>query len=882
MKIFKTTLALFICCFAFLPIFAFASPIINRNGASMCKKPADIVQSGGTFSGQSVLTMSQPGGVNVRALAANTGDMAKNVPISITQNNPGTAAQAHTFSVVIDGVSHTVQLNTSFVSTVVLDSSYRISREYINNPNFNLTLVGNATQATVTVPASGLLFGNNYIQYPCNQTIAGDYLYGGFLYTQDPLVENFEQGFQNVYQVVGQSNPPTQSCTINFSANPSTTSGNSSTLTWTSNTGSSGCQPATSCVATSGWSSNGSSPNSSAQVYRPGSSTGTVTENYTISCSFPSGTQTATTSVTYQQQGPTNYCNPTLDASPNSVTSGSVINLYWTATGNSSSCISANYCLADDAYGWGNGQLSNQGTRTYQTPTSLASGLLNFRVKCYYPDSTTRTADDSVSVTTQTVNYGSPTIDASPSSVYPGGQVSIVWSGGNGAISCIAPDGWAPGTLTSNGSRLYPTSAAAVPGSNQSFQIRCTYPDGSVRDAIDTISFLNNIIVPPVIPPNGYTNPVNGGTSGIAGSPIVRTLAARSIEKTSAKLRGYFNSNGCPSITTWFEYGLDRSNLDLRSDSIVQANKYGNVEFVATNLRPATKYYYRIVGENCKGTSLGAIEWLMTARGNLHSVGGTIGSTNTNTTVRNTTVNTTNTTVVKDASVQTHGAGTSYLRLDITNDNDIPDYEEPVHTVIRGEVVVYRVVWENLTTSMLHDGKIRVNLPKVLTFMNSSNGIYDKDSHSVYMTIGDIAGRASGVEFITVQVTTSGTIGDPVIVEAIAAFDAPGSDAQVNATDFDEDILGDRPAAAAATPLFGNWMWIIGLILLIILVFLIARYHTLAGQYRQPQYYAAPPQYPPVVPVPTTRPPEPERDPFVMPVREDGPPVYKPFNPNNN
>jgi hypothetical protein len=761
------------------------------------------------FGGDYVYFGGKSASVGVRAIASNTGDTAGKVNYSISYNGtPGIAAMSHQFTVTVDGETQVVTANTSpDFTTVQLSDSYKFVRKgetASGNPlsAYNDTqLFPAVTSLLLDVPASGLGFGNSFKQYGCN-----GYGMAQFEDNKMPNTWAFEQGLMNVYTVTKKSSvvqPTATTCNVTLSANPSVTSGNSSVLSWTSNAGSTNCTPAVSCVAeNSNWSTNGNS-NGNTTVYSPGTN-GTTTTNYQVRCNFPDGTQkNATTSVTWQNTVPTNSnCPVNLDATPSVISVGGSIGLNWTATG--SSCTAANYCFADDNYAWGNGQLANTGYRTFVPSGVFAGNQLNFRIKCYYPDSSIRTDDAYVTVQGQV-------LPPQPPPPQP-------------CVTCI-------------------------------------------------------------IPPNPYVNPGNSGTSGIAGSPIVRTLAARSIEKTSGKLRGYFNANGCPAISTWFEYSDDKSNLDQRSDDITQANKYGNVEFVATNLRANTKYYYRIVGENCKGVSLGAIESFRTATGAVYTEGSQVGTPAPKpvTVVKESVTKTT----VVDTTIKTSGAGTSYLRLDITNDNDIPDDNEPVHTVIRGEVVVYRVVWENLTSSMLHDGKIRVNLPKILSFMNSSNGIYDRDSHSVYMTIGDIVGRASGVEFITVQVGTNGQVGDAVIVEAIAAFDAPGSDAQVNATDFDEDVLADRAVAAAITPAFtGNWMWFIGGLLLLILVFLIARYHTLASQYRQggymmPQHGGYQPAYAPP-PVPQT--PAREVDPFVPPSavpRDESGPVYKPYVPNS-
>ncbi len=882
MKKLLQSITLSILAFVIAPFAVLAAPIINVDSGvgpeSLCKPIGEIVVneefynndiSVNVLSNDYIYYGNTAAAVSIRAMATNTGDTTGNVNYSIQYNGtPGAYATSHSFTVTVDGKNQAINVNTSPALTkIALVDSYKVVRtgqasQGSSFPYAQSSLPSAVSSTSFTVPPSGNAFGSSF---DCSG-------YGVFWFptVNQPQTWGFEVGLKNVYSIVKQATVvPQGNCPIDLVANPTTVLfGGSTVLSWL-HTSTNNCTLALSCSAVNGWGS-GSLPVTGSQTVVTTAPAGSQ-QTYTIQCNYPNGTS-ATDSATVniqQQNNPTNYCPPTLDATPNVVFPGAVVNISWGALPNNV-CTQANYCLAQS--GWASGQLNTSGNQSYPTSSSAAPGSgLSFTINCHYPDGSVRSATDTITFqgnVNPPQQYGSPTIDANPDSVYPGAQVNLTWSGGNGAVSCQAIDGWAQ-SINVNGSRVYTTSQGAPGGSNQTFRIRCLYPDGAQRDASDTIQFIAQNI-----PPNQYQNPNNGGVSGIAGSPIVRTLSARSVEKTSAKLRGYFNANGCPAITTWFEYGPERGNLEFRSDSITQSNKYGNVEFVATNLRPKTKYYYRIVGENCKGVSLGAIESLVTASGAINVVGSQA-TTNNTTVVRNVTER------IVDTSVTATGAGTSYLRLDVTNDNDVPDEDnEPIRVVIRGEVVVYRVVWENLTTSMLRDGKIRVNLPRELAFMNSSNGIYDKDSNSVYMTIGDIPGRASGVEFITVKVTTGGAVGDPVVVEAIAAFDAPKTDAQVNAIDYDEDVLADR-VLAAANPFSFNWIWIIGIILLMVLVFLIARYHALASQYRgggynQHNYYTPPgPQTPPVVPV---RMSEPERDPFVPPSAGSGP-VYKPYQP---
>ncbi len=360
-----------------------------------------------------------------------------------------------------------------------------------------------------------------------------------------------------------------------------------------------------------------------------------------------------------------------------------------------------------------------------------------------------------------------------------------------------------------------------------------------------------------------YTKPGKNTETQSNGDPLVETLAAQEKKKTSAKMRGSYNANGCP-VVTWFEWSDDKSDLIERSKNVYQSNTYGMTSAYATGLKVNTTYYYRIVAQqttsNCgdRQPVLGSIESFRTlsnsgtVASDTNTTNTVIRTVNTNNTARTTTVaapQEISTSRVVDTSISGGGAGTSYLRLDISNGNDSPDVIEDKNIIIRGETIQYRLEWENLTDRDLNNGKIRVNLPTALKFIDSTRGLYDADSHSIYINIGNIVGRASDDVLITVEVLKSHAVGESVVVEAIAAFDDPYTLAQINAIDYDQDTIGqDRvntlQASAFGTGFLGLGVagWLI-LLFVIGLIFLLARYHALANAYRttgtMPGYYGA-------------------------------------------
>jgi Spherulation-specific family 4/Carbohydrate binding module (family 6) len=121
----------------------------------------------------------------------------------------------------------------------------------------------------------------------------------------------------------GPAAPATPAPTVSLTASPlSITSGSASTLTWSATN-------ATSCAASGGWSGSKSTAGSA--------STGALTAStqYSLSCTGPGGSSSASTTVTVTAATPAPTVS--LTASPLSITAGSASTLTWSAT-NATSC----------------------------------------------------------------------------------------------------------------------------------------------------------------------------------------------------------------------------------------------------------------------------------------------------------------------------------------------------------------------------------------------------------------------------------------------------------------------------------------------------------------------------------------------------------------
>jgi hypothetical protein len=300
-----------------------------------------------------------------------------------------------------------------------------------------------------------------------------------------------------------------------------------------------------------------------------------------------------------------------------------------------------------------------------------------------------------------------------------------------------------------------------------------------------------------------------------------------SIGTDNANLQATVNANGC-SVTTWFKYSTAAAiSQPQQTAPRQQGSISGVVNDSVTNLLPGVTYYVTAYAQNCRGTVSGGTISFRTV-GQIPVDYGTY-DYNTNTTTQ---------TVVQYIG---GGSGADWLKLDIDDSST---------TTTVGQTSQYKVTWENLTNSTLKDGKISVVFPKQLQVLTTTQGQLASDG-SVIVALGDIDGRNTkdGTykgEFTVTTRARSIAAGTAVVAQAIAAFDTPKSDAQVNAIDYDENQVlnnGLFGAAAFGSGPFGLGVigWVL-LLLAILLIFLIARYAAMSRTGYAPQMMHYPPQ----------------------------------------
>ena len=147
---------------------------------------------------------------------------------------------------------------------------------------------------------------------------------------------------------------------------------------------------------------------------------------------------------------------------------------------------------------------------------------------------------------------------------------------------------------------------------------------------------------------------VTNNTAPVPGkAPTVQTSSVSNIGRTYANLNASLNPNGYTS-SWWFEYGETAS---LGNLTTFQSTNNGQTSIAVTtslaNLKPLTKYYYRINAQNQFGTTNGSIGSFTTAGPAAVTAGEPVVKTNAVT-------NLGTSTVTLNGRLDPHGADTTY------------------------------------------------------------------------------------------------------------------------------------------------------------------------------------------------------------------------------
>lgn len=289
--------------------------------------------------------------------------------------------------------------------------------------------------------------------------------------------------------------------------------------------------------------------------------------------------------------------------------------------------------------------------------------------------------------------------------------------------------------------------------------------------------------------PNCYPNTaVNNQPSSVS------TLGTISVGGTVAVVDGYYSSNSC-SVNTYFNYGTTQS-LGQTTGAVNRGVGSGSMAQALQNLNQNTTYYYQAVGQNCSGTTSGTIRSFTTS--------GT--TTNDTTITRYVTVNTGN------------GGGSSFIKLTIDNHRD----------VVRSSTnTAYDISWTNLTGTTLNNLVLEVNFPAQMTITDTDRGAIETNKSAVVYQISSLTAHETGNMTISGTVNSGLKDGDPVVAQAVMAFENPKTTATENAIAYDADTFSLATGSVLGASIFGlgflpntlaGWLIIILIILIIVLI----------------------------------------------------------------
>ena len=240
------------------------------------------------------------------------------------------------------------------------------------------------------------------------------------------------------------------------------------------------------------------------------------------------------------------------------------------------------------------------GGSTPSTATDTASGV------------TSGTTGDASSGTTGTVT--TTTTSGTPTApVVTTGAAGVVSNSNAAVTGKITPNGsptvyWyeydttsAFGLHTSNqslGSGYTSTAAPAIliglaPNTKYLYRLKATNAYGTVTG--QSLSFTTNTNTPSQVVP-----------------PVVGSDPASLVTRTTATVNGHLTPNS-PPVSYWFEYGVTTDLGNTTPIKSTSASVEANLSASLANLKPYTKYYFRLNAQNQYGTVNSAVTSFMTS-----------------------------------------------------------------------------------------------------------------------------------------------------------------------------------------------------------------------------------------------------------------------------
>jgi uncharacterized repeat protein (TIGR01451 family) len=332
-------------------------------------------------------------------------------------------------------------------------------------------------------------------------------------------------------------------------------------------------------------------------------------------------------------------------------------------------------------------------------------------------------------------------------------------------------------------------------------------------------------------------------TNANTGTPstnamAVSTLRVRRAGTTFADIVATYNAPSCDTVG-FFVYGTNPLALTQATPVFTNTSGIGSFSRIIPGLTQNTTYYYQAVLQGCNNTTLGTIQSFTTTLPYVAPVVVTAPTPSPIQTIINTPVQ-----PEPPENISTF----LQPRIDLTIDNNS-------ETVRPGEIITYSVDVQNLgIDTTIPEAILHINLPTEVEFLSTTHGSYVRDTHAVFVRLGDLDPNES--EFILIQTQAQGSAidGDVVAAQATLTFRDPlGGNQSIVAYDYDRYVDTNIRGAVARvdrTGLFfpsslGGWL----LLLLVLLGIALVGNHAFARPRRSVAYtYAAPTATPPYRP----------------------------------
>lgn len=373
-------------------------------------------------------------------------------------------------------------------------------------------------------------------------------------------------------------------------------------------------------------------------------------------------------------------------------------------------------------------------------------------------------------------------------------------------------------------------SAGLVYGEIRSFKTR---PDGGAMSGTGTSgnNTYSSSTTSTTTNSNYYSySGSSGSSSGASLAPSVTTNGPVSVSANSAVINGSVNPNNTYT-TYWFEFGLSQV---FGQKTSVESAGAGNVWQLVTGnlsgLETGKIYYYRIVAQNSRGTSLGEVKSFTTGASqtsqtavqvNQNSGGQVLGLATTS--GNGSGIPTASRTVTPSRPQTQSNPRPSFISLEYSlADNGALVFVANDAKPKPGKEFTYTVVYKNDSQYSFNEANLKIIIPSEAEYLGADIEPNRISGSVVEFELDNIAPAGRGTVSVTVKIKETIKSGVSIIFTSVLGYkDRFGT--QLATTSYMTVRAGEAGSSGESSPLLGSlgnisgifWLAIIGLIVLI-------------------------------------------------------------------